>query len=90
MKMITMKTGIALFLFAAALPGALYAPALAQGTAEQRSDCIGDAFKFCSDDIPDVPKIEACLKAHEHELTPACRAEFEPTGRTKLQSKHFK
>lgn len=62
----------------------------AQGTAEERSACMGDAFKYCGSDIPNVSKIEACLKANIGKLKPACRAEFEPAGRTKLHSSHFK
>jgi hypothetical protein len=68
------------------------APAAAQGTAEERSACIGDAFRFCAGDIPDVPKIEACLESKKSELSPACQAEFRPTQarKTKLRRAHFR
>ena len=68
------------------------APALAQGTAEQRSACMGDAFRFCASDIPNVGKIEACLEAKRSELSPACRAEFQPgqASKTKLKAEHFR
>ncbi len=65
-------------------------PALAQGTAEQRSACEGDAFKFCFSDIPSVSAIEACLKANEPKLSPACQTEFAPAKTTKLRPEHFK
>lgn len=66
------------------------APASAQGTAEERSACMGDAFSFCASDIPDVPAIEACLIRNESKLSPACRAEFERHGsRTRLRRQHF-
>jgi hypothetical protein len=65
-------------------------PALAQGTAEERSACMGDAFKFCLSDIPAVSKIEACLEKNERELTPACRAEFQPNKKTKMRAEHFR
>ena len=66
------------------------APALAQGTAEERSACMGDAFRFCLSDIPNVAEIEACLIKNESKLTPACRAEFEQgTKKTKLRREHF-
>jgi hypothetical protein len=69
----------------------LYAPlALAQGTAQQRSDCMGDAFKFCSADIPFVSKIEACLESNMGQLSPACRSEFAPAKKTKLRTEHFR
>jgi hypothetical protein len=49
------------------------APASAQGTDQQRSACEGDAFKFCSGDIPDESAIEACLRRNQSRLTPACQ-----------------
>jgi hypothetical protein len=62
----------------------------AQGTAQQRSACIGDAFKFCSADIPNVSKVEACLSQDRSKLDPACAAEFQPTGKTELRRSHFR
>jgi hypothetical protein len=41
---------------------AAVAPAYAQGAAQERSDCMGDAFRFCSSDIPFVSEIEDCLR----------------------------
>lgn len=68
------------------------APAAAQGTAQERSDCMGDAFKFCSGDIPFVDEIESCLQANVARLSSACRREFasSPTGNTKLTEEHFR
>jgi hypothetical protein len=63
--------------------------ASAQVTAQQRSACMGDAFRFCSAYIPNVSSIEACLRQNVNSLDPACRAEFQPNGRTKLRSRHF-
>ena len=65
------------------------APALAQGTAQERSACMGDAFKFCSADIPNVSAIEACLAKNVRDLSPACRAEFQPASKTKIRREHF-
>jgi hypothetical protein len=65
-------------------------PAAAQGTAEERSACMGDAFKFCFSDIPSVSKIEACLEKNEPKLTPACHAEFQPAKKTKMRAEHFR
>jgi hypothetical protein len=45
-----------------------------QGTPEQRSACMGDAFKFCAAEIPNVPKITACMRANASKLSPACKA----------------
>ena len=68
------------------------APALAQGTAQERSACIGDAFRFCASDIPDVPEIEKCLYRNRSHLTSACKAEFRPSEvrKTKLRKEHFR
>ena len=52
-----------------------YAPrSFAQGTPEQRSACMGDAFRFCSAHIPSVPKITACMKVNFSKLSDGCRA----------------
>lgn len=70
------------------LAGAL--PASAQGTAQERSACMGDAFKFCSSDIPFVSEIESCLQSNVARLSKACKREFLPTGQTKLKEEHFR
>ncbi|MBE7220474.1 MAG: hypothetical protein INR64_18555, partial [Caulobacteraceae bacterium] len=36
----------------------------AQGTQEQQDACAPDAFKLCQNTIPDIPKTEACMRAH--------------------------
>jgi hypothetical protein len=64
-------------------------PAAAQGTAQERSDCMGDAFRFCSSDIPFVEEIESCLQENMARLSPACRQEFAATNSTKLRPEHF-
>jgi hypothetical protein len=65
-------------------------PALAQGTAQQRSSCMGDAFRFCREDIPNVARIEACLLQNRERLHPACQAEFGGSSNSHLQSEHFR
>ena len=50
------------------------APGFAQGTAEQRSACTGDAFKYCSAHIPSVSAVTACMKANYSKLSDACKA----------------
>lgn len=69
---------------------AAMASASAQGTAQERSDCMGDALRFCSSDIPFVSEIEDCLRANMARLSPACKREFGgPTNSTKLKEEHF-
>ncbi len=76
------------FLFA--ISAFLSTASWAQGTAQDRSACMGDAFKFCGADIPDVAKIEACLSQNRSQLTPACAAEFQPAQKTNLRRDHFR
>jgi hypothetical protein len=70
----------------------LSAPAYAQGTAEERSSCMGDAFKFCASDIPNVSAIESCLIKNMSKLSKGCEEEFHkaPEGKTRMKSEHFK
>lgn len=49
------------------------APAGAQGTAAQRVACTGDAFSFCAADIPNVPRITACLRRNRSSISAACQ-----------------
>jgi hypothetical protein len=57
---------------AAGIP-ALAAPALAQGTPEQRAACTPDALRLCGAEIPDVGRITACLKRERARLSASCR-----------------
>jgi len=69
------------FVFATAAVTALLlagfpAAVRAAGTPEQRRACTQDAFKFCADVIPNVPRITSCMIANMRKLSPACRAQF--------------
>ncbi|ACA15145.1 conserved hypothetical protein [Methylobacterium sp. 4-46] len=57
---------------------ALQAPALAQGTPEQRQACTPDAMSLCGPFIPDAVRVKACLLHNRQRLTPACRAAIVP------------
>lgn len=43
-------------------------------SAEAQQMCTGDAFRLCSSDIPDIPKITACMIKHRSDLSTGCRA----------------
>src|SRR6201987_2966396 len=43
-------------------------------TAEAQQMCTGDAFRLCSSEIPDIPKITACMMKHRSDLSVGCRA----------------
>jgi hypothetical protein len=44
------------------------------GTAEQRAACTPDVFRLCSSEIPNVPKIVACLKQQKPNLSKPCQS----------------
>jgi hypothetical protein len=43
-------------------------------SSEAQAQCTGDAFKLCSAEIPNIPKITACMVKHRSELSSGCRA----------------
>ena len=43
-------------------------------TAEAQQMCTNDAFRLCSSEIPNIPRITACMVQHKSELSPGCRA----------------
>jgi hypothetical protein len=77
--------------------GALQSSAFAQeyrGTWEQQMACTPDVWRLCSDQVPDVGRITACLRQNTPQLSNNCRAVFEsqanaqqqqPTGRMPQQ-----
>jgi hypothetical protein len=42
-------------------------------SAEAQQMCTGDAFRLCSSEIPNIPKITACMVKHRAELSAGCR-----------------
>jgi hypothetical protein len=51
-------------------------PAAAQGTPEQRAACEQDAYRLCSQYIPDENRTANCLRRNRVSLSPACRRLF--------------
>jgi hypothetical protein len=64
-----------LLLFAALTASA---PALAQGTDEERRACTPDVMRLCREFIPSVSRITECLIAKRVELNPDCRMVMTP------------
>jgi hypothetical protein len=71
-------------------------PASAQeyrGTWEQQMACTPDVWRLCSNQVPDVNRIVACLRQNTPQLSNNCRAVFEsqanaqqqPAGRVQQQ-----
>ena len=48
-----------------------------RGTVEQQMACTPDVWRLCSDQIPDVNRITACLQQNTPQLSSACRAVFQ-------------
>jgi hypothetical protein len=62
-------------------------PAAAQGTPEQRQACQPDAMRLCSEFVPDVDRITACMIKNRIRLSPPCRAVFSSPTRKGKSSK---
>jgi hypothetical protein len=44
---------------------------------EAQQMCSGDAMRLCSSEIPDIPRITACMVRNRHHVSPGCRAVME-------------
>jgi len=59
------------------------APASSQeyrGTWEQQMACTPDVWRLCSDMVPDVGRIVACLRQNTPQLSSNCRAVFDTSA----------
>src|SRR3974390_329975 len=59
------------------LPGAV--PAMSaeyRGTQDQQQACTPDVMRLCSDSVPDVNRIVACLRRNRSNLSAPCGAVF--------------
>jgi hypothetical protein len=43
-------------------------------SSEAREMCTGDAMRLCSDEIPNISRIAACMHRKKAQLSPGCRA----------------
>jgi hypothetical protein len=64
---------------------ASFMPATAQnrGTPEQQQACQPDALRLCSEFVPDVERITACMIKNRLRLSAPCRAVFSNPSRKK-------
>ena len=62
-----------LVLVVAASVSALSSTASFAFTAEPQQMCTSDAFRLCSSEIPNIPKITACMIKHRADLSAGCR-----------------
>jgi hypothetical protein len=83
MKETVIMTKIRSGLFGAVIVGSLlslFSTASFAGykpTAEERSDCMGDALSLCSSAIPNTDRIVTCLASKKSQLSASCRAHFD-------------
>lgn len=56
-----------------------------RGTMEQQMACTPDVWRLCSDQIPDVGRITACLQQKTPQLSSACRAVFQSNNQMQPQ-----
>mgnify|MGYP003707194079 CR=1 FL=1 len=56
-----------------------------RGTMEQQMACTPDVWRLCSDQIPDVNRIVACLRQNTPQLSNGCRAVFESNNQAQPQ-----
>jgi hypothetical protein len=76
MVAIQSRTSRACLILAIALSASLLAGAAYAYTPEQQQACTGDAFRLCSDAIPDVDRVTVCMIRRKSELSPGCRVFF--------------
>ena len=65
-------------MLATALFVSLWPAASRAYTDEQQQACMGDAFRLCGAEIPDVARVGACMNRNKSQLSPGCRAHFRP------------
>lgn len=72
-RMTRIKTIASLFAFAITAVALQTSPGLAFSSEAQQM-CSGDAMRLCSSEIPDIPRITACMVRNKAQVSPGCRA----------------
>src|SRR3954449_350203 len=67
------KTTASLLAFATTAIVIQTSPSLAFSSEAQQM-CSGDAMRLCSSEIPDIPRIRACMVQKKAKVSPGCRA----------------
>src|SRR3981081_2726906 len=62
-------------MLAAAVLVSLWPAASRAYTDDQQQACMGDAFRVCGAEIPDVERIKLCMSRNKAQLRPGCRAQ---------------
>ena len=67
------RTIVSLFAFATTAFALQTSPGLAFSSEAQQM-CSGDAMRLCSREIPDIPRVTACMVRNKSQVSPGCRA----------------
>lgn len=67
------KTTASLLAVATAAIALQTSPGLAFSSEAQQM-CTGDAMRLCSSEIPDIPRVRACMVRNKAQVSPGCRA----------------
>jgi hypothetical protein len=70
------------------VPGAAASAEEYRGTMDQQTACTPDVWRLCSDQIPDVNRIVACLQRNTPLLSDGCRAVFDTSNRVDSSPSH--
>lgn len=73
----TERIALSLALFGAVIVHGVASAEEYRGTLAQQMACTPDVWRLCSDQIPDVNRIVACLRQNTPQLSDDCRAVFE-------------
>jgi hypothetical protein len=73
MKLSTTRQLACTFVIAIAGIGLSGSPGLAFSSEAQQM-CTGDAMRLCSNEVPDIPRIAACMHRKRAQISPGCRA----------------
>lgn len=68
-----LKTTALLLAVAASAIAIPTSPGLAFSSEAQQM-CTGDAMRLCSSEIPDIPRVRACMVRNKANVSPGCRA----------------
>jgi hypothetical protein len=60
----------------------------AEGSSAERSACTGDAFRLCASAMPSSDAVQACMLAHQSQLSPGCLATFPKTEAKVVEPRH--
>jgi len=65
---------LAAFLAIAATATALHASPVLAFSPEAQQMCQDDAMRLCASEVPDIPRITACMVRQKARVSPGCRA----------------